>query len=317
MNSKIRRKSIAKTRLATVVALAGTILCALPTGASAQRPKRPSMPDGAMLLGEGYKYPEGPMTSPDGTLYFSESRGTRVHRRVGDAFELFYDGPEGCNGLAWGPDGNVYACGGAGAVILKITPSGESSVFVDAVDGSPLNAPNDLTFDSHGNLFFTNPLGLGKNYDSSAQASLVRVRPDGSAAVVATDAQYPNGVGVSPDGRWLYVNDLLGKSRVLRYPLDENGELGEMETIIEFGRGMPDGLAIAASGNLYVCLNLSAKIVKLSPGGEVLGEIEFPRGSGVTNACFGGADMKTLYVTLGNKGKVYGVPVDEPGMKMY
>ncbi len=317
MKLNVWRKRIANTWLAGVAAVAGMILCAIATDASAQRPKRPSLPDGAVLLGEGYKYPEGPMVAPDGTLYFSESRGTKVHRRASDEFDLFYDGPEGCNGLAWGPDGNVYACGGAGAVILKITPSGEASVFVDKVDGAPLNAPNDLAFDSHGNLFFTNPLGLGADGETSAVASLVRVRPDGSAAVVATDAQYPNGVGVSPDGRWLYVNDLLGKSRVLRYPLDENGDLGEMETMIEFGRGMPDGLAVAASGNIYVCLNLSAKIVKLSPSGEVLGEIEFPRGSGVTNACFGGADMKTLYVTLGNKGTVYGVPIDEPGMKLY
>ena len=140
------------------------------------------------------------------------------------------------------------------------------------------------------------------------------MRPNGETGVVGDDAQYPNGLGISPDGKSLYVCDTMGGSAIWRYPLKGNGEAGDGELFVKFGRGGPDGMAIAASGNLYVALNLAAKVVVVNPEGETIKEYQFPRGSGVTNVCFGGEDWKTLYITCGNSGKVYKMPVDEPGL---
>jgi len=215
-------------------------------------------------------------------------------------------------------DGNIYGCAGTGKSIIKIAPDGSHEVVLDSVDGKPLNAPNDIVIDAHGNIFFTNPAGMSGQPDENAlPTSVVRLRPDGSAQVVATDATYPNGIGISPDGKTLYVNDLLGGTVLYKYSLDENGDLGAAEVVKNFGGGMLDGMAIAASGNLYLAMNIKSQVVKVSPEGEILETYQFAKASGVTNVCFGGEGMSTLFVTVGNKSQVFSMDVGEPGLKLY
>ncbi len=273
------------------------------------------LPAGARVLAEGFLFAEGPAVAPDGSLYFTDVRGNRIHRRNGSSVETFYEGPEGCNGLAFDREGYLYACAGAAGAILRFTAEGAATRWIDQVDGQPLNRPNDLAFDARGNLFFTNPAGLG-GAEPRSPVGVVRVRPDRSAAVVATGPAYPNGIGVSPDGRYLYVNDTQGGSVVYRFPLSDDGEVGAGEVWVRLGAGGPDGMTLAASGVVYVALNLGAKIVKLSPEGRTLGEIIFPRGSGVTNLCFGGEDWRTLYVTLATRRQLIALPADEPGFPL-
>lgn len=266
-------------------------------------------PDGAVLVGEGYKFAEGPAIAPDGSLYFTDVVAGKIFRWDGKgAPKAVAENTAGGNGLAFDKDSHLYTCQGPGRTVSKVNSDGSLTVYCDKVDGGPLNAPNDLVFDAQGNLFFTNP-------GRETKPTVVRVKPDGTANVVASDQQYPNGIGTSPDGKWLYVCDTAGGSKLWRYPLAD-GDLGKGEVFVDFGRGGPDGMTVAASGNVYVALNLGAKIAVVSPAGKVLKEYPFPRGAGVSNACFGGADMKTLFITLGNHGKVYSLAVDEPGFKM-
>ncbi len=266
-------------------------------------------PEGAILIGEGYQFAEGPAIAPDGSLYFTDTRAGKVYRWDGKgAPKAIAENTAGGNGLAFDIDGNLYTCQGAGRTVSKVNPDGSLTKFCDAADGAPLNQPNDLVFDSHGNLFFTNP-------GSHSKPCVVRVKPDGTANIVASDQQYPNGIRISPDSKWLYVCDTAGGSKLWRYPLAD-GNLGKGEVFVDFGRGGPDGMTVAASGNVYVALNLGAKVAVVSPEGKVLKEYPFPRGAGVSNVCFGGPDLRTLYITLGNHGKVYSLPADEPGFKM-
>lgn len=270
------------------------------------------LPAGARLIAEGYTFPEGPVVDREGNLYFSDTRGNTISRWDGVQARVVLSDTRGGNGLVLDKEGNLYACQGGASAVVKITPELAVETYADSVGGKRLNRPNDLTFDYEGNLFFTNP---GRNGDTPT--GVVRVRPDRSVEIVATEPDYPNGIGVSPDGKWLYVNDTMGGSVLWRYPLAPGGEVGKGEVLVNFGGGAPDGMAIAASGAIYVAMNLAAKVVVVSPEGEVLKEHVFPRGSGVTNVTFGGPELSTLYVTLGNHGKVYELEVGEPGATPY
>lgn len=288
--------------------IAGLVVFALLVGTPVLAQDEP--PANAKLIAEGYQFPEGPLVDKDGNLYFTDVRGALILKYDGENVTTFAKDTHGANGLALDKDGNIYGCQGEGRAIAKFAPDGTMSTHLSEVDGAPLYQTNDIVIDLQGNIFFTNPQRGGD------ESSVVRLRPDGTAAVVATDQQYPNGIGVSPDGKTLYVNDLMSGGIIWKYPLDESGEVGAGEKLITIG-GFPDGMAIAASGNIYCAQHAAGTIQVISPSGETLRSISFGKASGVTNMCFGGPDFKTLYVTLGRAGKVYALPNDEPGMKPY
>lgn len=288
---------------------------ALSLGALPLQAQPADLPEGSRVIAEGLKFPEGPAMGPDGDLYFSDVWGHTIYRWNGETAEPFATETTGANGLAFGADGTLYACAGDGAALLKVSAEGELTPWITEVDGKPLNSPNDVAIHPGGNIYFTNPAGFTGAKEGNTPVSVVLVRPDGSASIASSGVvSYPNGIAFSPDAKTLYVNDFLGGSRVMKFAVNEDGTLGEASELIKFGQGGPDGLAVDASGNLYVALNLGAKVVKLSPEGEQLDEIAFPKASGVTNLCFGGPEMKTLFITLaGGQRKVVAIDVDEPG----
>lgn len=269
-----------------------------------------TLPPGAKLIASGFSFPEGPAIDLQGVLWFSDPRGNTIAKMNGDMAEIVVKDTQGANGMVFDKQGNLFVCQGGASAVGKVGADGTIEVYANSAGTLPLARPNDLTFDDKGNLFFTNPGQQGV-------PCIVRVRPDKSTDVVASDPQYPNGIDISADGKTLYVCDTMGGSALWQYPLSGDGEVGEGKLLIKFGKGAPDGMAVAASGNLYVALNLAAQVVVVNPEGKVIKEYQFPRGSGVTNVCFGGPDWKTLYVTCGNNGNVYSMPVDEPGLVPY
>lgn len=273
-------------------------------------PAQDETPAGAKLIAEGYTFPEGPLVDKEGNLFFTDVRAALILKYDGESLTTFAENTEGANGLAMKKDGTIFACQGGGHAIGKFASDGAMSTHLTKVGGANLNQPNDIVLDFNGNIFFTNPQRGGD------KSCVVRVRPDGSAAVVTKDQTYPNGIAISPDGKTLYVNDLMSGGIIWKYPLDESGDVGAGEKLITIG-GFPDGMAVAESGNVYCAQHAEGKIVVVSPAGEVVREIPFDKTSGVTNMCFGGPDFKTLYVTLGRAGKVYALPNDEPGMKPF
>lgn len=266
------------------------------------------LPEGATVIAEGYKFPEGPAVGKDGWLYFTDVRGNALLRWKDGAVETVAEDTGAANGVAFNPEGVLYTCQG-GAQSIGILKGNAIESAVSEADGKSLNAVNDIVFAQGGTMYVTNPGTTGES-----PKGVVQVRTDGTSATVATDQFYPNGIGLSPDGKTLYVNDTMGGAVTWKYAVGEDGAIGAGEKFVEWGKGAPDGMAIAASGNVYIALNISAQIAVVAPDGKVLREFDFPKGSGVTNACFGGDDRNTLYVTLGNHGKVVAMPVDEPGL---
>src|SRR5690606_39768259 len=135
-----------------------------------------------------------------------------------------------------------------------------------------------------------------------------RVGTDGQVNVVDDSIANPNGIALSPDGRTLYVAG-GGDQGVLRaYALDASGQPGERRDLAS--TEVPDGMAIDCLGNIYLTEHNRQRVRVLSPEGEALATIKV--NANLTNAAFGGADRRTLYLT--GAGAVWSIDLDVAGL---
>ena len=159
-------------------------------------------------------------------------------------------------------------------------------------------------------------------------ALLMRIDSDLSPQVIQCDIHGANGLAFSEDKRWMYTSD-TPNAVIYRTPLDERGEAGKREVFRRFhpGEGIPDGAAIDAEGCYWSAMFDGWRIARFSPTGEQLEEHRLPVRC-PTMVCFGGTDMKTLYITTTREnmdaeevakyplsGAIFTLPVSVAGMK--
>lgn len=211
-------------------------------------------------------------------------------------------------------------------------------MLTDRYEGKCYNQPNDLTVDSQGRIYFSDPRYGSREgmeiHDEQGRTieGVYRIDPDGKVTrIIGRDLERPNGVLVSADDRFLYVadnnNDTVGGARKLyRFDLHKDGtvDLTSKKLLYDWGQGRgPDGLKQDQKGRLYVAAGLSKPnppfelaedkkggIYVLSPEGKLLDFLPVPRDE-VTNCAFGGDDLKTLYITAG--GTLYSIRTTTPG----
>ena len=127
----------------------------------------------------------------------------------------------------------------------------------------------------------------------------MRVTPEGASAVLAGDVLVSNGLGFSPDGKWMFHTDTPNHI-LYRYPLDAEGVPGEREVLREFERGTggrPDGAAFDSEGYYWTAMFDGGRVLRINPeNGEIVDEIKLPV-RWPTMVAFGGDDLKTLYIT--------------------
>lgn len=295
------------------------------------------------ILATGLGFPEGPVVMPDGSVILTEIRNNRCSRVTPDGtVSLFSATGGGPNGLAVGPDGALYLCNNGGSRYIEGVSmgqgphpdykhgsiqrldrnSGVATVLYTACDGHRLSAPNDLVFDTHGGFYFTD---LGKRYARHRDhGGLYYALPDGSKIVsLAYPMLSPNGCGLSPDGRILYVADTEG-ARLWAFDVEGPGQVRQPKQHAPHGgrmiAGLPgkarfDSLAVMASGNIAVATLATGMITELSPRGEIVREVKMPD-IYPTNICFGGPDMCTAYVTLSDTGRLGVLEWPEPGLRL-
>ena len=246
------------------------------------------------------------------------------------------------NGLLFDKEGRLLACDSDHRRIIRIDPDGKLTVLTDKFEGKRYNEPNDLTLDSRGRIYFSDP-----RYGESAGKEIVddkghtiegvyRVDPDGKVArVLGREVERANGVLVSPDDRYLYVADNdnnhdNGARKLWRFDLKKDGtvDVASKKLLYDWGKGRgPDGVKQDAKGRLYVAAGLNkpnppfepAKDVKggiyvISPEGKLLTFLPVPTDE-VTNLAFGGDDLKTLYITGG--GTLYSIRTTTPGRVVF
>jgi gluconolactonase len=217
----------------------------------------------------------------------------------------------GSNGLTLDKDGNLVLCQHGDRRVARLGPDGKSFVtLADKYMGKRLNSPNDLVYAKNGDLYFTDPpYGLpGLTEDPTKELDfqgVYRLKPNGELTLLTKDLTRPNGIGLSPDQKTLYVaNSDPNQAVVKAFPLKEDGTLGPGKTILDAtadvkaspDKGLPDGLKVDAKGNIFATAVNGVYV--LSPEGKLLGRI-------VTNDrtanCNWGDDGSVLYLCTNDK----------------
>ncbi|HEY8122089.1 MAG TPA: SMP-30/gluconolactonase/LRE family protein [Myxococcota bacterium] len=302
------------------------------------------MPLDLQLVTEGLQFPEGPIAMADGSVVLVEiHRQTLTRVRRDGTQEIIARLGGGPNGAAIGPDGAVYVCNNGGFQWHKgpggtLAPHGTAldyktgsiqrvdlktgavATLYDRCDGRGLRGPNDIVFDRSGGFWFSD-LGKGDG-DVMQMGHVLYARPDGSKITRARDAMLtPNGVGLSPDERTLYVAE-THTSRVWAFKIESPGVLAPATDLFSAGAVLGplpgyqllDSLAVEASGRVCVATLVNGGITAFDPnGGTEHFAVPDPL---TTNICFGGADLRDAWITASSTGRLYKCRWPRPGLKL-
>ncbi|MEZ5139817.1 MAG: SMP-30/gluconolactonase/LRE family protein [Acidimicrobiales bacterium] len=257
-------------------------------------------------LFEGGGFFEGPRWR-DGTWWVSDFYRHTVSRFTPDgAEEVVVEVEHQPSGLGWLPDGSLVITSMKDHRVLRFA-DGELTTLADLSDlaGGHLN---DLVTDAHGHTYVGNfgfdLMGGG----APANADLIRVDPDGSVTVAATDLAFPNGTVITPDGATLIVGETMG-NRYTAFDLADDGTLTNRRSWAEFGAlpvadsiadGLaqvvvsPDGCSLDAEGRIWCADALGNRCILVAEGGEILDEVRVPGDLGIYACALGGPDGTTL-----------------------
>lgn len=278
------------------------------------------------LLAEGFKWTEGPVwvKNDGGYLLFSDIPNNRVMKwsAKGGLSEFLkpsgytgmapFKGYEpGSNGLALDKDGNLILCMHGDRRLARLGKDGKFVTIVDKYMGKRLNSPNDLVFAKNGDIYFTDPpYGLPEQVKDPAKEldfqGVYRLKPNGELTLLTKEMTRPNGIGLSPDEKTLYVANSDPDLAIWKaFPLGADGTISGPGKVIHDAtadvkanpnKGLPDGLKVDQKGNIFATAVNGVYI--FSPEGAFLGRI-------VTNDktanCGFGDDGTVLYMTTNDK----------------
>ena len=274
---------------------------------------QPSSPEVEIAVTAAFT--EGPTADAAGNVYFTDSPNNRILKLSADGtLSTFRQPSNRANGLVFDAQFRLLACeagdkaaGTPPRVTRTNIETGKIEVLAEGYDGKPFAAPNDITFDGKGRIYFTDlPGGAVYRIDTDGRLTRILARPEISS---------PNGLIISPDDRTFYLveaNQGSDGPRMLRaYDLQPDGSVKNMRVFHNFFPGRSaDGLSIDSQGNVFAAAGLHRRrgssetldtrpgIHVFSPAGKLLEFIPIPEDT-ITNCAFGGPDLRTLYVTAG------------------
>lgn len=281
------------------------------------------------FVGKGLSRPESVLAEKDGTLWISDSSGG-VTRMTSDGTETKVGSEIGgeANGLAMDKEGNLYISNIGDGKFYKMSRNGKAEVILSEIDGKPLGSPNFVFIDSKGRLWLSvltrhNPW-MGAVLAGAADGYII-LADDKGARIVADNLAMSNEIRLDAQEKYLYVAETMA-SHMLRFPVNEDGSLGEREIFGPESLGvgaMVDGFTFDAEGNIWVTTVLRNGLIIITPDGqahtvfedpaEVLEAVMTKMANGTfvpedmftlvgktvqfpTSVTFAGDDLKTVYM---------------------
>ena len=257
----------------------------------------------------GYAYAEGPLWHPGGYLLFADSPQDRLHKWDPDSttVTVFREPSGAATALGFDGQGRLLATEHKNRRISRTEPDGSIVTVVDHFEGKRLNSPNDFVVARDGTIFFTDPpYGLPRQVEGKELAfqGVYRLDLDGRLRLLVRDMVRPNGIGLSPDGRTLYVTD-SERAELRAFAIRDDGTVDQGRVLATMRpwkagvQGVPDGLVVTAQGHALV--TGPGGVWVFDPKGGRLGVIPTPEAPA---ACtFGDPDGKMLYITA--RSRVY------------
>ncbi|MGF1582977.1 MAG: SMP-30/gluconolactonase/LRE family protein [Gemmataceae bacterium] len=259
------------------------------------------------LVSKGHKFTEGPAVNARGEVFFTDIPNNKIFKigRTGKV-SVFDPDSKRANGLAFGPDGHLYAVAMGSEQILRYDENGKKSVVADGFRG------NDLVVLNNGSMYVTNPIRDKRN-----ASKVWYINPKGQTRVVDTGLQFANGVTVSPDQSLLYVADSRSHW-IYSYQIQEDGSLEHKQKYYHLhvpdnaDDSGADGMCVDRKGWLYVTTRMGLQIC--DQAGRVHCIIPTPTAR-PSNVCLGGKNFDVLVATC--RDKVYMRKVNVKGANAF
>jgi sugar lactone lactonase YvrE len=203
--------------------------------------------------------------------------------------------------------GRLIWCADNDREVMRLEKNGSHTVLSSGMNGQKFSGPNDIAIAADDTVYVAdNDFGLrdaGKNPDKQLQNGIYMIKA-GKTSLVLSGADLggiPNGINLSPDGKWMYLSSSF--SRIRRYAVNPDGTLGAFKVFTE-GTGIGDGQKADKAGNIFSSSGGGPGIIRItSSEGKLLGTINLPIYGGepkkqicATNEAFGGPDGKTLFI---------------------
>ncbi len=269
-------------------------------------------------LTRGYGLVEAPVWVPGRGLMFSDVHGGGVYCLARDgSVATVFPHRRGIGGMAPHASGGMVV--GGRNIAFKSFAGGDTVVLLDRDADHGNVGYNDLATDAAGRIYVGSLGSPVFEPGEQVAGDLYLIDIDGSSRVVAQDIKLTNGLGVSPDGATLYHSDSR-RQTVHCYAVRPNGDLGDKQTFAHTDPGAPDGLAVSSDGAVWVAVAGGGNVSVFEPDGRLRRQLAVPMPM-VTSVCFGGDDLRDLFVVTGSdgvagdrQGAVFRTRVEEAGL---
>ena len=272
-------------------------------------------------LATGYGLVEGPVWDAAQGLYFSDVMSGGVHL-LGrdDKVSLAVPKRRGIGGMALHAAGGLVV-GGRDIVHVSLTDASTKTLLTSDVTPEAIGF-NDLTTDAAGRIYVGSLAFRVFGGDPPRPGHLHVIELDGSVRTISDGIMLTNGLGVSPDGKRLYHSDARG-GVVRVYDVNTDGSVGPWRTFATLGEnGVADGLKVAGDGSVWVADAHGGRVAVFDADGSHRTDLAVPLPM-VTSLCFGGDDLRDLYVVTGSRGgpsencgTVFRTRSDVPGLPL-
>ncbi len=279
-------------------------------------------PEALEQLGSGFLFTEGPIWDHrNNNLIFSDIPGDQMYRWTGTGEIHSFRRPSNkANGNTFDRLGRILTCEHATSRVTRASPNGRIDVLASHHKGKELNSPNDIIVSRDHRIFFSDPsygrldyFGVEREQELDFHG-VFAVGPDAQSPILlASDFDQPNGLCLSPDEKYLYVDD-SERGHIRRFEFSQNETLAGGDVWAELtkaGEGAPDGLKCDSAGNVY-CAGPGG-IHVFAPDATCLGIVHIPEV--IANFTWGGPNMRTIFATASTS--LYRFATRIPGPRLF